>query len=400
MKISLLSASIVRLGGAEAIVRLLAEGLADRGHEVQVISLDREAYPEGSQRGFNHCPISSKATDKYADRDSHGSLYKAYWQLRCRQNRLFLSQLEKTLKAHRPHVIHTHKVKGFPLALWPSLKKYSDSVLVHTCHDIELLSPLHSLSMTSSNPVNKVMLNAWARGGIKPSAHVDAVTSPSRFMLDLHLRKGFFDGAASRVVSNFPDLVHGYRSSKLNNPDIDDPLKILFIGRLVQVKGILALCEAVKKAVDCGQKIQLRIAGDGPLQAIVNKYTDLHPFIHAEGLVEGRAKSSLFEWCHIVAVPARCDEAFCLVAAEAITAGKPVLASNRGALPEVVSDGITGWVCEGDNVDELLAGLQRAQESRGHYAEFSANCIRESKRFEAGRLIDTYEEFYSESREN
>lgn len=48
----------------------------------------------------------------------------------------------------------------------------------------------------------------------------------------------------------------------------------------------------------------------------------------------------------VLLVPSKCDEAFCMVAAEAQVYGKPVIAYRRGALPEVVQDGVTGFIVD------------------------------------------------------
>ena len=51
-------------------------------------------------------------------------------------------------------------------------------------------------------------------------------------------------------------------------------------------------------------------------------------------------------------------EAFCLVAIEAMKYGKPVIVSNRGALPELVQEGINGWFFDMDDSYSLLSLLK------------------------------------------
>jgi glycosyltransferase involved in cell wall biosynthesis len=57
-------------------------------------------------------------------------------------------------------------------------------------------------------------------------------------------------------------------------------------------------------------------------------------------------------------MPIRWSEPFGMVMIEAMAAGKPVVALRRGAVPELVRDGVTGWLC--DTVEELPAALHRS----------------------------------------
>ena len=76
------------------------------------------------------------------------------------------------------------------------------------------------------------------------------------------------------------------------------------------------------------------------------------------GPVAGARKARLLAGARCVVVPSLAEETSSLVAMEAAAAGAPVVAFRRGALPEVVEDGHTGWLC--DDVDGLAAGITRA----------------------------------------
>jgi glycosyltransferase involved in cell wall biosynthesis len=74
------------------------------------------------------------------------------------------------------------------------------------------------------------------------------------------------------------------------------------------------------------------------------------------GFVSDRA--TIFQSIDICAVPSRCEESFGLVAAEAGFFGLPVVASRRGGLPEIVEDGVTGFLVEAGQPAELAARVR------------------------------------------
>ena len=61
----------------------------------------------------------------------------------------------------------------------------------------------------------------------------------------------------------------------------------------------------------------------------------------------------------VLVVPSICEETFSLVTREALQAGLPVIAARRGALPEVIQDGVNGLLFEAENADDLRRCLER-----------------------------------------
>lgn len=78
------------------------------------------------------------------------------------------------------------------------------------------------------------------------------------------------------------------------------------------------------------------------------------------GAVSGAAKRRLIARARCVVIPSLAEETSSLVAMEAAAAGTPVVAFRRGALPEVVAHGCTGWLC--DDEAGLAEGIRRAPE--------------------------------------
>ncbi|HEY0780494.1 MAG TPA: glycosyltransferase [Gemmatirosa sp.] len=107
------------------------------------------------------------------------------------------------------------------------------------------------------------------------------------------------------------------------------------------------------------------------------------------GTVAGAAKARLLAGARCLVVPSVAEETSSLVAMEAAAVGTPVVAFRRGALPEVVVEGRTGWLC--DDVAELTNGITRAGEidPRACWAEARA-------RFDERVMCATYLTRYTE----
>ena len=105
------------------------------------------------------------------------------------------------------------------------------------------------------------------------------------------------------------------------------------------------------------QHIHLWIIGDNVVsdgKGIEKKNTDNITFL---GWIPHEDVPAYYEACDAVIMPSRW-EAFGLVAIEAMKYGKPVIVSNRGALPELVQDGMNGWVFNMGDKSDLVSVLQ------------------------------------------
>ena len=112
-------------------------------------------------------------------------------------------------------------------------------------------------------------------------------------------------------------------------PMPEGPLRLLFLGRLVPIKGLATLLEAVRGVSD----VQLTVAGDGPEGRLARHAPDNVRFIGAVTLGQRRA---LFARHHVLCVPSLAGEGAPRVVAESWAAGRPVLASSVGGLNDGV----------------------------------------------------------------
>jgi glycosyltransferase involved in cell wall biosynthesis len=121
-----------------------------------------------------------------------------------------------------------------------------------------------------------------------------------------------------------------------------EPAEVLFVGRLSPEKGIEELVAAT-------QGMNLVVAGDGPLRRIVPG---------ALGFVPHDEVDRLYERAAVVVLPSY-REGLPLCVLEAMAHGRPVVASAVGGIPELVEDGVTGFLVEPGDVAGLRAAIEK-----------------------------------------
>jgi glycosyltransferase involved in cell wall biosynthesis len=165
---------------------------------------------------------------------------------------------------------------------------------------------------------------------------------------------------------------------------------VITVGRLVPHKGAdraIAIARAAGVPLVIVGAVTPYLAESEPFwEERVRPHVDGTKVIHRDHLpndevlrLMSRARAFLF--------PISWDEPFGLVVAEAMAAGTPVIATPRGSLPELVEQGVTGFLAESD--EDLAACLRRAGEiDRGA-------CRRRAETlYSADRMVSDYEALY------
>lgn len=141
------------------------------------------------------------------------------------------------------------------------------------------------------------------------------------------------------------------------HPDRGETLRFLYLGRLDPIKGIENLLQACArlKGPSTG-RWQLTIAGAGdPRYTVTLKKLivelGLSDTVHVIGQVDGQDKEKCFAEADVVVVPSHLEN-FCIVVAEALARGIPVIASRGAPWPALEEKGCGLWV---DNAPESLA---------------------------------------------
>ncbi len=159
---------------------------------------------------------------------------------------------------------------------------------------------------------------------------------------------------------------------------------LLFLGRFVAGKGVV---EAIEAARRCGMRLLLAAAETDYYRQTVAPLVDGNRIAY-RGEVDPAARAALLGGARALLYPVQAEEPFGLVLAEAMTCGTPVAALDRGAVGELVDEGVTGGVF--DDLDDLVAGLPRiAALDRGRVR------ARALERFHPDRMVEGYARIYA-----
>ena len=133
----------------------------------------------------------------------------------------------------------------------------------------------------------------------------------------------------------------------------------LFIGRLVQYKGVETLLQAWNGG---GQPAPLHIVGDGPLSPTVTRAASEHARITYLGQMPRTSVLQQLRSCRSLVFPSLLYENFPVTVVEAFGCSVPVIAARIGAVAELVEDGRTGILFEPGDPEDLIAKVRWAWE--------------------------------------
>jgi N-acetyl-alpha-D-glucosaminyl L-malate synthase BshA len=105
------------------------------------------------------------------------------------------------------------------------------------------------------------------------------------------------------------------------------------------------------------------------------------------------AVEELLAICDLFLMPSE-TESFGLAALEAMACEIPVISSNGGGLPEVNIHGVTGFLSDPGNVDEMATYAIQLLENEEMLQQFRANALEQAKRFDLDTILPDYERYY------
>jgi glycosyltransferase involved in cell wall biosynthesis len=226
--------------------------------------------------------------------------------------------------------------------------------IYHRCYRDSYLS---SIALAGTIAYQK-WTRAWERS-------IDVFYSPSEFAR-LKLIEGGFP--ADRFMAK-PNFV-------AKNPDVGDGTGnyLLFAGRLSPEKGLSTILDAWNQE---SLLPNLHIVGEGPELPLAEEAAKRDPRIQVFGKLPHAQLLVKMGEATAIMITSLWYETFGRTIVESFSKGTPVIASNLGAMAELVRDGITGVKFEAGDARSLIDAVQRLTKQHTDLASIRSNCRRE-----------------------
>jgi glycosyltransferase involved in cell wall biosynthesis len=367
------------VGGTEVYTLGLARGALAAGHSVTVITCHESPSGDASQFGPQYT-----SHDNIPVIEIHYNLSVAPSPAVYEYNNPFVAEvLRGILKRLNPdlvHVMHAMKLSGAALEVCHAL----EIPFIVTLCDYWFFCPRHTLLKWDGKLCNGPRhpldclkcvqaLHGFARRQyfwrdiwVIPKRNPflrDALLKARRiialsdFQKQLHAQNGL-PADRIEVIRHGLDLPETYHIPRA----AEEPVRCVFIGSLVEHKGVHILLQALAKIPDIA--IVCSIYGSLDLgTAYIEQLREMaanDPRIRLMGTFEPKELSRVLAQADILALPALWYENEPLVIKAALHSGIPVLVSNLGSLPEMVVHGKSGWLVEPGNIEHWASMIEHA----------------------------------------
>jgi len=177
---------------------------------------------------------------------------------------------------------------------------------------------------------------------------------------------------------------------------VSDPPRLIFAGRFQSQKNLPMLVELLAKVQDLPW--QCKLLGDGPDRQVVQELIHSHDLgsrVELLGWVDGAIVEERLEASDLLLLTSR-SEGFPVIGVQALASGLAILASSVGGLPELVENDVNGKLCGVDDLDCFEQALRWCLEDRGRLLEMKQASRARAKRFDIQKIAEQYEAVFEE----
>ncbi len=378
MKILWITSSGWKEGGAENLLVMIRPLLEASGHTVRILSSDdRPDMPHFSD-------------DEYA---THRGIFRPLFHT---INPQAYRKIKKVLKEFEPDVVHVHTIGHASPAILFALKNYPTLLTVHGpegfvknllvwCfpesyfrHGEHDLSDLRFMGVVRLWYHRLVMEPLYALG----FRYVDTIISPSGYIQRL-LRS---EGRASVVLPNGAQLFpfHTMERNDLTHT-------IVYAGRLEKYKGVDYLIRSLPAILKRFPDTELLIVGGGTERLALERLTlelGVGQAVTFRGYVDRDTLQEVYAQAAVVVMPSVGVEAFGLIGIEAMSVGRPVIATNIGGIPDWLLDGKTGFLVAPKNADAISDAVIRLFSDEALLFTMMRQARERAEEFDAQKHVD------------
>ena len=387
MNIALIAhAYLPELGGTQEVIRGLSKSLQAKSHNVIVVTFSMQESSPGYEVIAGVRVFRQKVPFLILPPSGIKGVFKVlglFFLLPA-----LLIRLHKIFKANDIQIVNVHftGLNAFCVCL---LSYFTGLKYILTLHgfNVQALAFLKGGYYSLVNFIYRAILNRAV-----------FISACSKALLDDAILRVPSIKDKSAVINNGINL----EEFEANGAPLINYPYILSLGRLQSpFKGLDVLLFALKRVCEQGTDARLVIAGEGADRLNYQKLAgllDLGENVYFFGKANRRQAVNLFKNCEFFVMPSRV-EPFGIVNLEAMAAGKAVLATKTGGIPEVVDDGVNGLLVAPCDDTALAVGLEKLLKDkylRGRLAENGRKKI-EQTRYSWHSIADRYLGMYKDA---
>lgn len=255
-----------------------------------------------------------------------------------------IKQIHEVIKKVNPDIIHVHSTWAGLFVRLPYLFRKRKAKIIYQSHGWAFLMDTSNYKKNIYALVEKIL-----------SMPTDKIINISNYEQNQATKYGLNKNKMIMIYNGVEDKVN--RSSLKLNWD-GNKINLLFVGRLDRQKGLDLFLDVYEKMKL--KNIHLYVIGTSILDNNLPKNTEYVTYL---GWVDSKDIDEYYQACDAVIMPSRW-EGFGLVAVEAMRNSKPIIASNRGALPELIKNTINGYIFDiekDDILEEILLNVNKTE---------------------------------------
>jgi N-acetyl-alpha-D-glucosaminyl L-malate synthase BshA len=357
-------------GGSGVVATELGKLLAERGHDIHFITYDMPFRLGQFHQNIRYHGVEANryAVFKYPPYDL-----------------ALASRMAQVAKTYQLELLHVHYAVPHAIAAVLAKQMVGDHLkVVTTLHgtDITVLGEDPTLKDVICFGINRSdAVTAVSDALVKQSKELLCVDKPIRRIYNFVDTRVYYPRDMSYLRSQYI-----YPGERL----------LLHISNFRAVKRPLDVIEIFARVV---REIpsRLLLVGEGPeMPRVMDRVQELGLSEKVVFLGKQDEVSQLISLADVILLPSE-KESFGLVALEAMACGVPTVASNAGGIPEVVEDGVTGFLSPVGDVEKMARDTVMLLSDEERYRNFSqAGIQRVQTKFCGLRIVEEYEELYRE----
>lgn len=357
-------------GGSGVVATELGKALAAKGHKIHFITYSQPVRLDffSENISYHEVEIANYPLFEYVPYET-----------------ALTSKLIDVVKYEQLDLLHVHY--AIPHA---SAAYFAKQVLAEQNIHIPVITTLHGTDITlvgrdaSYEPVVTFAIN-----------HSDGITAVSE-----SLRKDTYANfritKEIEVIPNFIDLSRFSKKAKDHFKKAIAPFGERLIvhtsnfRKVKRVQDVLYVFEKLRKEIPS----KLLLIGDGPERASIEKLSrELDLCEDARFLGKQEVIEEILSVADLFIMPSE-SESFGLAALEAMACQVPVISTNTGGMPELNLQGVTGYMSNVGDVEDMARNAARILKDTDVLSQFKANALKRAKEFDIHVILPRYEQYY------